>query len=98
VTVADYRQLPSYMIARPLPLLPDRDARLPCVQAPRDYDEDQPRPVRADAARRCRRECPQLTECRALLASLPEPRGVIAGVVIPRHRLYGSRSRRFEAD
>ena len=81
---------PSYELpgGRALPTLPNPRKDLPCVQRPRDYDEDQPPRVRIAAARRCRRECPQLDACTALLASLgPDvARGVMAGEVDVRRR------------
>jgi hypothetical protein len=77
----NYRQIPSYQLTAPLPLLPTRTHALPCVQTPERFDPDQPLHIRQAAARTCRRECVALAACTALLASLPNPRGVIAGVV-----------------
>ena len=75
---------PSFALTKPsLPLLPTRSRRLPCVARPTDYDEDAGVRTRRAAAKRCREECPALTQCTMLAAQLADagaiPRGVLAG-------------------
>jgi hypothetical protein len=83
----------SYEIDRPLPRLPDANTRTPCTAHPERYDDNAPFKIQKQAAKACR-ACPALDACRALLTSLPEPRGVIAGAIIrrPEHTQKGEPS------
>jgi hypothetical protein len=63
---------------------------LPCSQHPADWSSDAPAAVRQRSARTCRRCCPALGQCARVLAALgADAHGVIAGVVLDKHRTLG---------